>query len=232
MKNMERYFLMASALAPLLIISSGQSNAGGSRNFTVHGNVQWVSTSAPDQNRAKTNAQQSALTILTVKLFYPRARGKPAMVTYPDAAGDFRFTGLPKDSYLLEIHHADEQPLYQRRLTVESDQMLTIPIGPIKLVCGVTIREDSASPLGAEFQNRVEIAVGKIALSKDGAALSVIIRPAAGKAASRARNHYFKGSLSTSKLIASFKYNNQNYTLAGAIRSSQNARYFDGEIYR
>jgi hypothetical protein len=232
MKDEWRRFLIASALGATLILSSGPSKAGGSQSFTVYGNAQWVSTPGPDQTQAQTNSLQAALTVLTAKLFYPKARGAPPLVTYPDANGDFRFPDLPKDSYLLEIYYGGARPLYQRRLTVESDQALTIPIGQVKLVCSATIKENSAGLLGAEFQNRVAIAVSKIDLKKDGSALALTIGPAAGLALSKRGKPYFKGELPPSKLIASFKYNNQTYTLAGAIRSSQNALYFDGEVYR
>lgn len=230
MREKGRYLLIASVLASVLIVPS---KVGGAENFTVYGHVQWVSSPTPAQTQVQTRQAQTALTILTARLSYPMARGKPALVTYPDPNGDFRFSNLPKDSYLLEIYHGNtSKPLYQRRLTIESDQMLTIPIGAVTWVCNVTIEENRVGLLGAEFQNRVAIAVGKIDLRKDGSALALTIGPAAGAAISRRSKPYFKGALPPSKLIASFRYNNQTYTLAGAIRSSQNQRYFDGEVYR
>jgi hypothetical protein len=230
MKAKRECFLIASALASLLI---APSKVGGAGNFTIYGHLRWVSPPMPAQTQAQSNQAQTALTILTARLSYPIARGKPAVVTYPNANGDFIFSDLPKDSYLLEIYYGNTaKPLYQRRLTVESDQMLTIPIGAVAWVCSVTIQENRVGLLGGELQNRVAVAVGKIDLRKDGSALALTIGPATGGALSKRSKPYFKGALQPSQLIASFRYNNQTYTLAGAIRSSQNQRYFDGEIYR
>jgi hypothetical protein len=230
MRDKGRYFLIASVFVLLL---GAPSKVGGWQNFTVYGYVQWASPPALTQSQTQSKPAQPALTILTAKLSYPMAKGKPALVTYPAAGGDFRFPNLPKGSYLLEIYYGNtKKPIYDRRLTVESDQMLAIPIGAIKSVCSVTIQEGETGLLGAEFQNRVAIAIGKIDLRKDGSALALTVGPAAGRALSRQSRPYFRGTLPPLKLIASFKYNNRTYTLAGAIRSSQNQRYFDGEVYR
>lgn len=230
MRDKGRYLLIASALAPLLIVPS---KVAGWQNFTVYGHVQWVSPPAMAQSQAQINPPQPALTILTARLSYPTTRGKPTLVTYPDANGNFRFSNLPKDPYLLEIYYGNvSKRLYQRRLAVESDQVLTIPIGAIAPVCSVTIQEKKTGLLGSDFQNRVVIAVGKIDLRKDGSALALTIGPAAGGARSNRSRAYFKGTLPPSQLITNFKYNNQTYTLVGAIRSSQNQRFFDGEVYR
>jgi hypothetical protein len=226
MKAMKR--LLISALVGTIALGCQLNAAYAQSAFSVYGHISLLS--APVATQSKT--QSGSLTLLTVRLYYPKSSGKPTLATYPDAKGNFRLANLPKGSYLLEIYYSN-QLLHQRQLVVESDQLLAIPLGGGKMVGSVKVVESQTALLtGQEFQNRVAIAVGKIDLRPNGAPLPVTIGPASGNALSRSTKPYLSVSLPPSGLITTFKYNNQSYTLAGAIKKSQNQIYFEGEIYR
>lgn len=203
------------------------------QSFTLYG---YVRVLTPDQSTMQAQTAQkpqTGLSLLTVKLQYPKERGKPDLVTYPNSAGAFSFASLPADNYLLRIH-SGYQLLYEKKIRVESDVFTAIPLGNLKPVDKITVQKRKTAVLtGQEFQKRVAISVGDIDLRKDGNKLAVTVGPAGtdGKLIPKSRP-FFSGSLPSSMLIAGFRYNNQNYTLAGAIRRSAGQEYFDCEIYR
>ncbi len=221
--------LLISALVATISLGC-QLNAAHAQSsaFSVYGQIRLLS--APVATQSKTPG--GSLTSLTVRLYYPKSSGKPTLATYPDANGNFRLANLPKGSYLLEIYYSN-QLLHQRQLVLESDQLLAIPLGGGNMVGSVKVVEHQTALLtGQEFQNRVALAVGKIDLRQNGTPLPVTIGPASGNALARSSRPYLSVSLPAPALVTTFKYNNQTYTLAGAIKKSQNQLYFEGEIYR
>ncbi|MEP6818440.1 MAG: carboxypeptidase-like regulatory domain-containing protein [bacterium] len=57
----------------------------------------------------------------TVRLYPSRETKRPMLVTYTDAAGNFKFTALEPGRYLLEVYRG-ESLAYQKVLTLDKNQ--------------------------------------------------------------------------------------------------------------
>jgi len=75
--------------------------------------------------------RRSALPRFTARLYAPKEMKRPTVVTYTDAAGNFRFEGLDAGPYLLEIYQESER-VYQKELAVDgqTQQPLVITLRP------------------------------------------------------------------------------------------------------
>ncbi|HJQ33729.1 MAG TPA: carboxypeptidase-like regulatory domain-containing protein [Pyrinomonadaceae bacterium] len=73
----------------------------------------------------------SALPRFTARLYAPKEMKRPTVVTYTDAAGNFKFEGLDAGPYLLEIYQESER-VYQKELAVDGQlqQPLVITLRP------------------------------------------------------------------------------------------------------
>lgn len=145
------------------------------------------------------------------------------MITYPDGKGTLQFSSLSAGSYLLEIHIGD-QMLYQRKLVVEGNLILAVPVGQLKVVDRATIdARGSQSLSGSEFKSNVILAVGNldknVRLNSKPITLSII---SGGK--------LLRATLFPPKLAISFNVNGQPYLLTGSIRQSGNKTVFDCEV--
>lgn len=169
---------------------------------------------------------QMSVRLLTAKLYFPKERGKPLLLAYPDSSSSFAFKSLPRDSYLLEIYLGD-QLLYQRTLKVESNVLLAIPVGNFKLIDKVTVQQRTKQPLsGDAFKGNVSIEVGNIArrLTPNVDFLPLTIY----QGTKRIKSVRLKPPM----LVTTFSYNDQEYILVGAIRTQANSEFMDCEIYR
>lgn len=75
--------------------------------------------------------RQQALPRFTARLYAPKELNRPTVVTYTDAAGNFKFEGLDAGRYLLEIYQ-DSEMVYQKVLAVDGalPQPLVITLRP------------------------------------------------------------------------------------------------------
>jgi hypothetical protein len=73
----------------------------------------------------------AALPRFTARLYAPTEMKRPTIVTYTDAAGNFKFDGLDAGPYLLEIYQESER-VYQKELSVDgqTQQPLVITLRP------------------------------------------------------------------------------------------------------
>jgi hypothetical protein len=232
-------------LVPLLVIvllgsaSLGEALAQGGSTLSGH-----ITVGAPV--RAQTQAQ-AALPLLTARLYFSKQTGKPALLTYTDAAGNFRFTDVPAGSYLLEIYVGDRM-LYQKVVTLRGDMKLDIHLGDVVVVERVRLEQRHRRILTEpEFQGKVTVYVGDIHKTKPFPLLIFVTGPAASRWRDSSRielnevravvpktGMLFDGTLSSpSKLEAQFVYNRQNYVLAGSVRASTLGKdYLDFDVYR
>jgi hypothetical protein len=66
----------------------------------------------------------------TVRLYYPKESNRPTLVTYTDVGGNFRFEGIDRGRYMLEVYHGDAM-IYQKVLTFdENSGPLVITLKP------------------------------------------------------------------------------------------------------
>jgi hypothetical protein len=72
-----------------------------------------------------------ALPRFTARLYAPKETNRPTIVTYTDAAGNFRVNGLDAGRYLLEIYQ-DREMVYQKVLMLDGNlpQPLVITLKP------------------------------------------------------------------------------------------------------
>lgn len=244
MRKIRRLFAVGMCCA-LWLVTQPLTRSQAQGGFTIRGFV-GVMTAAPQPPAssartmagAQTSAQQQTVmtqstTRLTAKLYFPKERGKPVLLTYPNATGAFSFANLAPDNYLLEIY-AGEKLLYQRKLALESDLYLTVPLGKYQLVNEGNVAEKTAWVVpGAEFNKQILISVGDIDLKKDTNKLAVTISPAGadGKPTPKTRP-LFTGALPNTWLAANFVFNNKRYLMAGTIRRANGRETLDCEIYR
>jgi hypothetical protein len=202
-------------------------NAHAEGRFKLYGHIAFFS-----QSQVQTKTQT-----LTAKLYPPKDRDMPVLLAYSDSTGRFQFTRLQKSTYLLEISLGDKV-LYQKELNMESDILLAVPVGNLKLIDSVTVEEHSSTLVsGQEFQGNLKIEVGDI--KND---LQPNIDPFSLTISQKMPNPFSKYRKTVSikvtppKLVTNFKYNNQTYILTGAIRKislqNEDKEYMDCEIYK
>ena len=220
---------MGTLFISLCIVSfPGTSSHGQPEQFAIYGRIVALRGDVGD-TRAQSGLNatpQTDVRLITIKLHLPKDRGQPNLVAYPNAGGSFTFTNLTKDSYLLEASLGD-QLLYQRVLKVESNTLLTIPVGDVRLIDKITVAQRTKSSLtGPEFQGRIVIRVGNIkrAMQPDQGSFHLSI--------DQGKQRIFNGTLSPPTLVAPFSYNNQKYFLVGAVRTASGEDFFDCEVYR
>ena len=68
----------------------------------------------------------------TVRLYYPKEKNRPTLVTHTNADGDFRFDDVDAGRYLLEIYQGSEM-VYQKVLTMDDNSpqplVITLTVG-------------------------------------------------------------------------------------------------------
>lgn len=204
----------ASRLALVLMVCIFSIARGGAvpkSGYTITGYI-----SAP----ARVQSAQS----FKAKLSFPG--GEQVLFAKADAFNIFSFSGLHANSYFLEVFLNDVL-YYQKEIkSLESDLLLAIPVGNLKLVSQITIPEKKSAALkDLDPQGRLILEVGDI--SSD-------LRPNSGRFLLK----ILTGARPTSvwlvppKLITNFLFNNQRYTLTGTVRRSGATEFLDCEIYR
>lgn len=213
-------------LLALIFFDSTAFGRASTEGFAVYGRIVVLAqgqTNAQSQMAAKS---QASVSLFTVKLYFPKEKGRPTLLAYPDASGNFNFPNLTPGSYLLEVS-LSEQLLYQRILKLESDILLAIPVGGLILVDKATIAQSASQPLtGSTFNRRVTIKIGSIKgpMQPNRSPFSLSIY--------QGTRRLFAGTLTPPMLVAMFSYNNQRYTLAGALRMASNTYVVDCEVYQ
>ena len=72
------------------------------------------------QTTAPTQRRPAPLPRFTARLYFPKEANRPTIVTYTDAAGNFKFNGLNAGRYLLEIYQGNEM-VFQKALTLDKN---------------------------------------------------------------------------------------------------------------
>lgn len=213
-----RYFTIA--LLVLLFIPNN-FHAAPQQRFSLH-----VFLSLDTRFQKQIGAQQGqTLRSLTTRLYYPKSAGKPVMNASPDSAGNVRFSDLPGGSFLLEVHIGD-QLLYQRKLWLESDVVMAVPIGQLTLVDQVTIDSNSSQYLrGKEFNSNAILGVGALDNNIGPRSRAVGLTITSGKTR-------LKATMIPPKLATSFKANGQIYTVSCMLRRGGNKSVLDCEVFK
>jgi hypothetical protein len=60
-----------------------------------------------------------------VKLYPPKTTGRPVLLTAADGAGNFKFTGLERSAYLLEIYLGADM-VNQQVISIDGNKEITI----------------------------------------------------------------------------------------------------------
>jgi hypothetical protein len=93
--------------------------------FTICAALAGLSADAGAQGQltlsGKVSLQMKALPRFTVRLYPSRETKRPTLVTYTDAGGNFKFTGLDAGRYLLELYQGNAL-VYQKVVTLNKNQ--------------------------------------------------------------------------------------------------------------
>ena len=211
-------------LLPVVLLM-GSTTYGQGGAFNVSGRIVVYKRDQSNAQTQQTAQRQMNVSLFTVKLHSPKEKGKPVLVAYPDAAGNFSFTNLARDSYLLEVY-LGVQLLYQKILNLESNISMAVPVGDVRLVTSVNVPQRTSQALGGDFQGRVTVKVETIykttGLTRRPFSLSIY----------QGTRRLFSGTLTPPMLVAGFSYNNQRYILAGMLRTASGTDVVECEVYR
>ncbi len=214
-----RYF--ATALLVLFVFLPHDSYAAPQQKFAIY-----IFLSLDARFQRQLGAQQGqTLRSLTARLYYPKSTGQPVLIRSPDGAGNLRFSDLSGGSFLLEVHIGD-QLLYQRKIWLESDVVLAVPIGELKLVDQVSIESKGSAYLrGSEFNSNAILGVGVLDSNIGPTSKPVVLSITSGKTR-------LKATMIPPKLATSFKANGQVYTVTGLLRRTGNKVVLDCEVFK
>ena len=216
-----KYRHLSIALLVLLSFVPHDSHAAPQSKFTLY-----VFLSLDARFQKQIGAQQGqTLRSLTARLYYPKSAGKPVMNASPDNSGNVRFSDLPSGSFLLEVHIGD-QLLYQRKLWLESDVVMAVPIGQLTLVDQVTLDSKGSQYLrGKEFNSNAILGVGALDSNVGPRSRAAVLTITSGRTR-------LKATMIPPKLATSFKANGQLYIVGATLRRTGNKVVLDCEVFK